>query len=143
VALTFTPAVPTVTTLAELRRVTHAPMSRSLVHTDAPSLRLPEATDAELGDWQQRLNRELYACGCTSGAVTLLVALAGLAIAQFVVGVDVGSGVQQVALWITVALAAALGGKAAGLLRAQRRRRLLYGEIERTLTNRGRVSAQP
>lgn len=132
-----------VTGLDELRRVTHASLSRSLFHAAAPTLRLPEATEAELSEWQQRLDRELSACGCTSGAITLLVALATLAVVQFVVGVEVGSGLQAVGVWVAVALAAAVGGKTAGLLRAQVRRRRLYAEIERTLTDRGRVSAQP
>jgi hypothetical protein len=140
VAPTSTPAV---TTLAELRSVTHAPISQSLVHTDAPPLRLPEATGAELRDWQRRLDQELYACGCNSGAVTLLAGLASLAIAQFALGVDTGSGLRLAAVWIAVAFAAALGGKAAGLLWARRRRLLLYAEIARTLTERGHISAQP
>lgn len=131
-----------VTSLDQLRRVTHAPVTRSLVHASAPALRLPAATEAELGEWQQRLERELYACGCTSGAVSVLAALGGLAIAQFVVGMDVGSGWHAGLVWVVVGFAAAGLGKAAGLLRAQVRRRQLYAEIERTLSARGRVNAQ-
>lgn len=140
---TMTPSVVRVTTLADLRRVTHTPITRSLLRTEAPSLQLLGATDAELQDWQKRLDRELYACGCTSGAIAMLAALASLAPAQFVLGVGPGSGVSQVVVWISVALTAALGGKAFGLLRARRRRRSLYAEIERALTDRGRISTQP
>jgi hypothetical protein len=128
------------TSPAELRRVTHAPVWSSLVHAAAPTLRLDGATDAELSEWQRRLDRYLYACGCTSGAITLAAALAALATIQFVVGVDFGSGLRTVGVWIAVALGAALVGKTAGLAWAQVQRRRLYAEIERTLADRGDLS---
>lgn len=129
-----------VTRLDELRRVTHAPVISSLVHAAAPTLRLERATDAELSEWQRRLDRYLYACGCTSGAVALSAALAALATIQFVAGADLGSGLRTVGVWIAVALVAALVGKTAGLLGAQVRRRTLYAEIERTLADRSDLS---
>jgi hypothetical protein len=128
------------TSLPELRRVTHAPVYSSLVHTDAPSLRLEDATEAELSDWQRRLDRYLYACGCTSGAIALTAALAVLAAIQFVAGVDFGSGLRTTGVWVAVALGAALVGKTAGLARAQVQRRRLYAEIERTLADRNDLS---
>jgi hypothetical protein len=130
----------TITSPDELRRVTHAPVWSSLVHTDAPTLRLERATDAELSDWQRRLDRYLYACGCTSGAITLVAAIAALAAIQFVAGVHFGSGLRTTGVWIAVAFVAALVGKTAGLAAAQMRRRTLYAEIERRLTDRGDLS---
>jgi len=132
----------TITKLDELRDVTHAPVVRSLVHTAAPVLRFPAATAAELRDWQSRLEQELYACGCTSGAVALLAALCSLVFLQFVAGVDTGSGWRAAGIWLGVAFAAAGVGKAGGLLRAQLRRRRLYAEIERTLVVRGPENAR-
>ena len=129
-----------ITSPAELRRVTHAPVWSSLVHTDAPTLRLERATDTELSEWQRRLDRYLYACGCTSGAITLLAAIAALAAIQFVAGVEFGSGLRTAGVWIAVALVAALVGKSAGLAWAQVQRRRLYAEIERTLADRGDLS---
>jgi hypothetical protein len=134
-----TPAV-IVTRLDELRGVTHAPVTNSLVHATAPSLRLEHATETELSEWQRRLDRYLYACGCGSGAITLTAALAALAATQFVVGVDFGSGLRTVGVWIAVALVAALIGKTAGLAAAQVQRRTLYAEIERTLADRDGLS---
>lgn len=131
-----------VTTLAELRRVTHAPVSSSLFHAVAPPLRLPLASEAELEDWQERLDREVYACGCTSGAVALLASLAVLAVAQFGAGIDLGGGLRAVVVWVVAGFAAAVLGKAAGLFRARVRRRLLYAEIERSLAGRGGGTAQ-
>lgn len=128
------------TSLEELRRVTHAPVWSSLVHTDAPTLRLERATDAELSEWQRRLDRYLYACGCTSGAVTLAAALVVLAAIQFVAGVDFGSGLRTAGVWTAVALVAAFVGKTAGLGAAQVQRRRLYAEIERTLADRTDLS---
>ena len=130
----------TIASLDELRRVTHAPVWSSLVHTDAPTLRLERATEAELSEWQRRLDRYLYACGCTSGAITLTATLAALAAIQFVAGVDFGSGVRTAGIWIAVALVAALVGKSAGLAAAQVQRRTLYAEIERTLADRNDLS---
>ena len=115
-----------ITSLAELRRVTHAPVWSSLVHADAPTLRLEGASDAELGEWQRRLDRHLYACGCTSGAIALLAALVVLAAARF----DFGSGWRTAGVWVAVALGAALVGKTAGLAWAQVQRRRLYAEID-------------
>jgi hypothetical protein len=129
-----------VTRLDELRRVTHAPVTSSLVHATAPTLRLERATEAELSEWQRRLDRYLYACGCTSGAVALSAALAALALVQFVAGVDFGSGLRTAGVWIAVAFIAALVGKTAGLAVAQVRRRTLYAEIERTLVDRSDLS---
>ncbi|MEP7335701.1 MAG: hypothetical protein ABI717_07965 [Actinomycetota bacterium] len=129
-----------ITSLEELRRVTHAPVWSSLVHTDAPTLRLERATDFELSEWQRRLDRYLYACGCTSGAITLAAALATLAAIQFVAGVDFGSGLRTAGVWLAVAFGAALVGKTAGLAAAQMQRRRLYAEIERTLADRGGLS---
>lgn len=119
-----------ITSLAELRRVTHAPVWSSFVHTDAPTLRLERATDAELRDWQRRLDRYLYACGCTSGAIALIAAVAVVAAIQFVAGVDFGSVLRTVGVWVGVALVAALVGKTAGLAWAQVQRRRLYAEID-------------
>ena len=115
-----------ITSLAELRRVTHAPVWSSLVHADAPTLRLEGATDGELSAWQRRLDRYLYACGCTSGAVALLAAVFVLAAASF----DFGSGWRTAGVWVAVALGAALAGKTAGLAWAQVQRRRLYAEID-------------
>lgn len=129
-----------VTRLDELRRVTHAPVTSSLVHAAAPTLRLERATEAELSEWQRRLDRYLYACGCTSGAITLSASLAALATIQFVAGVEIGSGLRAASVWIAVAFIAALVGKTAGLAGAQVRRRTLYAEIERTLADRGDLS---
>ena len=100
------------------------------MHADAPTLRLEGATDAQLSEWQRRLDRYLYACGCTSGAVVLLVALVVLAAAQFVAGVDFGSGMRTAGIWAVVALGAAFVGKTAGLAWAQVQRRRLYAEID-------------
>ncbi len=136
------PVTSTGTSLDELRRVTHASVFRSLFHAVAPRLQLRDATGAELSEWQERLDRELDACGCTSGAIALLGALAGLAMAEFAVGVDFGSGLHTVGVWAAVAFAAAVVGKSAGLLRAQLRRRRLYAEIQRTLSDRGLPTAQ-
>ena len=130
----------TITSPDELRRVTHAPVWSSLVHTDSPTLRLERATDAELSEWQRRLDRYLYACGCTSGAIALSAALAVLAAVQLVAGVDFGSGLRTAGVWIAVALVAALVGKTAGLAWAQVQRRRLHAEIERTLADRGDLS---
>jgi hypothetical protein len=130
----------TITSPDELRRVTHAPVWSSLVHTDSPTLRLERATDAELSEWQRRLDRYLYACGCTSGAIALSAALAVLAAVQLVAGVAFGSGLRTAGVWTAVALVAALVGKTAGLAAAQVQRRTLYAEIERTLADRGDLS---
>lgn len=64
--------------------------------------------------------------------------LVALATAQFVIGLDLGSAAESIGVWVAVVICAAVAGKAAGLLRAQRRRRRLYAEIERVLTPRGR-----
>jgi hypothetical protein len=130
----------TIASLDELRRITHAPVWSSLVHTDAPTLRLERATDAELSEWQRRLDRHLYACGCTSGAITLLAAIAALAAIQFVADVEFGSRLRTAGVWVAVAFAAALVGKTAGLAAAQVNRRRLYSEIERTLADRRDLS---
>jgi hypothetical protein len=121
-----TPPPHAITSLAELRRVTHAPVWSSLVHADAPTLRLEGATDAELSEWQRRLDSYVYACGCTSGAVALLAALVVLAAARF----DFGSGWRTVGAWTAIALGTALVGKTTGLAWAQVQRRRLYAEID-------------
>jgi len=133
--------VDTITNLGELRRLTHAPFSQSLVHKAAPELKLPAASATELARWQERLNRDLYACGCTAGAIALVGSLAVLAIAEFAAGIELGSGEWAVGVWVFVALGAAVLGKAGGLLAARLRRRQLYAEIEWTLT--GRTSSAP
>jgi hypothetical protein len=124
------------TQLAELREVTHAPLSRSLFHATAPRIDLPGATEAELRDWQQRLDHELHACGCTAGSFAVLGSVAALAVAEFGLGVDFASGVYEAGVWVGVVLGSASVGKAVGLLRAKLRRHRLYTEIENTLVLR-------
>lgn len=124
------------TELAELREVTHAPLSHSLLHATAPRLELPGATEAELRDWQQRLDLELHACGCTAGSIAVLGSLATLAVAEFGLGIDFASGAYEAGVWVGVTLASASVGKAVGLLRAKLRRHRLYTEIENTLVLR-------
>lgn len=131
-----TDAPSPVTTLEQLRPLTHAPVSRSLFPAQAPLLRFPTAGEADLRRWQRRFERDLHACGCTAGALMLLGALAGLAVAHAVFGLRLGSVAATVGVWPATALAAALTGKALGLLGARVRRRRLYAEIERTLAGR-------
>lgn len=125
-----------VSDLSELRRFTHTPFLGALFHLKAPRLELAGATAAELSNWQRRFDRDLHACGCTSGAATLTGALAILALLEFAVGFDLGSGLTRIAIWIGVTLAAATGGKAGGLFVARVRRHRLYDEIARTFASR-------
>jgi hypothetical protein len=133
---------PRVSDLAALRRLTHTPLFGSLLHLKAPLLDLPGATTEELENWQRRFDRDLHACGCTSGAVTLIGSLAILGLLEFAFGLNIGSGFTRVGIWIGVTLAAATGGKAAGLFVAKVRRHRLHEEIAETLASRQRIDVE-
>jgi hypothetical protein len=75
----------------------------------------------QVEEWERRLNRQLYACGCDTAAIGLAASL--LAYLVWLVARPQGlAGLQWGDLWLglAVVIPATLAGKAVGLWAAQR-----------------------
>lgn len=94
-------------------------------------LRLPELDELERGQWEKRLSDLRGACGCKSGAVSLLafLALCGLLAGTGVVGVTP----LKLALLLPGAFVAGAAGKLGGLLVSRIRLRRTVAMLRRRL----------
>ncbi len=97
------------------------------IRLDLPGLAEPARSIAE-----QRLASALSACGCTEGAVALLITLGPAAGLAFWSPWS-GAFLPPWALFAALLVAASLAGKALGLLRARRRLKSEIARIVRTL----------
>lgn len=124
--------------LAELARV---PLYASLAPEPPLALVLPELDRVESQRWEVRLNREWVACGCRSGEIAAVIAIAGYALAALV-----GMAPEVASLWghvgrVTLAaLIAAAAGKVVGRHRSLVQFRRLVRQLDAALPCAARIS---
>lgn len=79
-----------------------------------------DSVDAETrGDWQNRLNRLYFACGCPEGATGTLIALAAYVVGWLALRPDLGVG-GTIAAGFAAAVVGGIAGKVVGLRAADR-----------------------
>ena len=88
-----------------------------------------EVDDATRRQWEQRLNRLYFACGCPEGAVGVMIALAAYVVVMGAVRPDLGSFWSFLALGAAATIAGGLVGKLVGLRAADRKLQLELRDI--------------
>ena len=74
----------------------------------------------DLVTWQGLINKQLSACGCSEGAILLMIAAFGYAVYFFLLQEGYNSiGWSTIGTWIGISLVGAISGKIFGLVRAQ------------------------
>lgn len=88
------------------------------------------ASHPDRSRWETELNRNFYACGCSAAAAGLLICLiAGAAWAAYQYGRDAWTLGMSAGTVFGLAIAGAIVGKLAGLMRADRRLKETVKEI--------------
>ena len=120
--------MPIVETLTDLERVLE-PRSR---HGGRVALRLDFLDAGDRDSWEHRLNRHYRACGCETGAVTMLIATVGIAgFAATNHGAVLDRPVYWGGLGLVVLCAALVSGKAYGLWLSRRKLKATVEAIRR------------
>jgi hypothetical protein len=100
-------------------------------------LKLEGMNDKEAKHWQTLINHQLSACGCTEGAIFMIVGVAAYAL-WLAASSAVHPPLQRSTLitGLVVVLAAGLVGKGFGVFRARRRLSYLVRQLETTVAGR-------
>lgn len=126
----------TIRTAQELAALGRVPLLWSLTPEAPLLLELPELTKAERQAWETRLNREWTACGCRTGEIAAILAIAAYLAALFLSMVPGHSAWGHVGWAALAALVGAAVGKVLGRSRSLARFRELTGALREQLEHR-------